>query len=1336
MKTFALPSLLVPILASLVILSGSAWALDLSDGLMYAVPVPPGQSPALDGTDKGWDLSASEPVWYSNQLAKELHAKLALNYDSANLYVYARVSLPGRKLKNINGPADPYWQGDQLELRLASDPALPRPLNMLKPDIAGSNRVCHIAIWKDTLNGVPYISIQYGGMHGGGRGRAFNPPGSQACVVEGTGEYVIEAKLPWTVLNVPDGKNPFGPGQRMTAIFGLHWLNSTWFYDVSAVYAVNPGDFAFSNWGTWGQVEFSPTGKLPPRHGTMEEAIAKAVPAPIGVPITIEVAAKSKISVNILGEHGEVLRELTGGQDVQPGKFTIYWDGKDQWGFSLPPGDYKWGAYFSNGLKARLVGFVGSSGNPPYSTEDRKGGWGGDHGVPTAVAADASGIYFGWAGSEAQAGIVKIDYAGNTLWRKTPFLQGVGGLYALASNGKYLFAVMSGTHTDLCRLDASTGVTVLFGNELGKGASMPVVAGTTPIVPPANSLPAEQGLNKDGTAPESIGAAATDKEVFVPIYSKNMIQVLDIESGQPTRTLDCPAPRGLAIDSAGNLYAVSFGTAQSPQILRFDGVQGSPKPVVTSNLVAPVGVAVDSQGRISVTDEGDSQQVKIFKADGTLLSTLGKKGGRPWAGAYDNTSYLSPSAIVADAQGGIVVTESSIPKIFDRIDLASGKTLGRWFGWPGYGVSNIGDADDPMTSYYPFEPEGFARATAPAEGQTGYPDAYWVPSKAQPDIYQTYGYQMLPYVSRLDNGKKYFIDDGNPHCVSLIDGANLLPVGYLDVRTPHDHRLPDPKTTTISMWIDSQGTHQPKPEEVTPITTLQDGSPIPPTANRADSMWVDPAGNAYLLTYNNSILEIPSDGFAANGAIRWNPTKARLIVPTVIPSLITHFGSSPRSGMQGVRVDRQGNIYTCVDANIPGLTPQLADKIKAQFPDLPQAQWCVYANPDLAKRMKEGLGHTAESNAVKFVKYGPDGKMIWIAGRKATGAPGPGEMYHFWSLAGIVDDKYCAGSSEWGPIYFYTSDGYYVDALMNDPAQLTPAGPYTFGSENFAGRIETYDKLGKVYAYDQGGIYAVDGFRKDLTVEGEKRIAGTVKLDKVYEEAEPTAVAQNLQIVPLSGDASQVATWNSAPVATLTHAQGNLATAQIGYDATNLYARIHVVDDTPLQNGADDLGAVFKGGDVVGIDLGPSGDRTKPGPGDIRLLAAMVHGKPRLLGMKVVSQQAKEPFTYFTPASGNKAFDFVGDVPGGTAALTPDADGKGYTALLTGPKSFLEIPVTAGAGLKGDVEVLLSGIGQRGLQAVSRNWLYSGGHVETTMVDDIPTEAWLYPQYWGDIGVK
>ena len=105
-----------------------------------------------------------------------------------------------------------------------------------------------------------------------------------------------------------------------------------------------------------------------------------------------------------------------------------------------------------------------------------------------------------------------------------------------------------------------------------------------------------------------------------------------------------------------------------------------------------------------------------------------------------------------------------------------------------------------------------------------------------------------------------------------------------------------------------------------------------------------------------------------------------------------------------------------------------------------------------------------------------------------------------------------------------------------------------------------------------------------------------------------------------------------------------------------------------------------------------------------------------------------------TPASGTKPFDFVGDIPGGKVVLTVDADGKGYTkAFLTVPRSFLEFPAPGGhAAIKGDVEVLLSGVKTQGLQAVSRNWLNSGGHAETTMTDDIPTEAWLYPQYWGD----
>jgi len=1337
------------VLAAGLICASPALAFDLANGLMYAVPAPKGP-PALDGSDTGWDLSGAEPIWMSNQLAKQLHGSLALNYDNDNLYVYVKVSLPGRKMINHNGPADPFWNGDCVELRLCSDPSLGYPLSNNNPVMHTSKQVCHIAFWKDTNDGKKFINIQYGGMHGGGQGKAFNPPGSKIEFTETTNQYVMQVVLPWSALNVPDGRNPFKPGSRMTTIFGLHWETPTWFYAVNAVYSSSPGDFAFMQWQDWGQVEFSPTGNLKPHHGTMEEALAAATSAPVGVPITVDVPEDGKLSLNIVGDNGEVLRDVIGGQPVKAGNYTAYWDGRDQWGFALTPGKYHWSAYFSHGLSIKLVGFVGSSGNPPYPTEDGKGGWGGDHGVPSAVAADESGLYFGWTGSEAEAQIVKIDYAGNTLWRKSPFVPGAGALRALALNGKYLFGAYSGVHSALTRLDAKTGLFVLFGNEVGKGGSVPfgpdATAGMTAIKPPDGSLPTEGGYNgggrtpapDDGTEPECLGLAATANEVFASIYSQNIIQVLDVDSGQPTRTLSCTRPRGLALDAQGNLYAVSFGTDQSPQIVRFEGVQGTAKPVVTSGLVAPVGVAVDASGQISVTDEGASQQIKTFSSDGKLVRTLGKEGGRPWAGAYDPTSYRDPSQITADKEGGLVLAESSVPKIFDRIDAASGKTLNRWFGWPGYGVANIPDADDPMTCYYAFEPEGFARATSPGDGKTGMPDAYWVPSKAgMADVGAMFG-EDFPYVNVLANGKKYFIEDADPHAVCLIDGDKFLPVGSLDFYEPNNHPRPIGRAPavpiTISVWIDRNGDHEKQPDEVTTISQVA-GKPLSRFSTRSCSMWLDEKGDAYFIG-PNTILKIPSDGFADNGAILWNPDKASYVLPTVLPSLLGH-GIGGRQGMPGLRTDSKGNIYVCLSAVAPALTPELALKIQAMFPDVPQSAWFAYATPQLAKENKEGLGHTAESNIAKFAKFSPDGKLIWTAGRKATAAPSPGEMYHFWDMAGIVGDDYVASSSEWGPLYFYTTDGFFVDALMNDPATLAPAGPYTFGSENFSGQVRAFPKLGKVFAYDQGGIYAVDGFDSNLKVSGEQRFKGTVALDKVYEEALPESqIAASLQIVPISGDIAQSATWSAAPVVTLIRNNGPLATAQVGYDNDNLYAKIHVVDDTPLQNGGNDPNVVFKSGDVVGLDLGPTGDRNKPALGDLRILAAKMQGQDRLIAMKPISKQAKQPQQYTTPASGTKPFDFVGDIPGGKVVLTVDADNKGYTALMTVPRSFLEFAITPGKPLKGDIEVLLSGIKSQGLQAVSRNWLYSGGQVQTTMVDDIPTEAWLYPQFWGDITVK
>jgi hypothetical protein len=156
----------------------------------------------------------------------------------------------------------------------------------------------------------------------------------------------------------------------------------------------------------------------------------------------------------------------------------------------------------------------------------------------------------------------------------------------------------------------------------------------------------------------------------------------------------------------------------------------------------------------------------------------------------------------------------------------------------------------------------------------------------------------------------------------------------------------------------------------------------------------------------------------------------------------------------------------------------------------------------------------------------------------------------------------------------------------------------------------------------------------------------------------------------------------------------------------------------------------------VGLSFGQSGERTQPEAGDIRLLAAMVNGKPTVVAMVPKGGKAQKTYEYFTPASGKKAFAFVGEVEGAEAKF--DATPSGYVAQLRIPLEALAgISFEAGGRLAFEAEVLCSGAGTRGLQTISRNHLYtSKGFSPAKMTDDIPAEAWLYPAQWGTMLVK
>jgi hypothetical protein len=442
-------------------------------------------------------------------------------------------------------------------------------------------------------------------------------------------------------------------------------------------------------------------------------------------------------------------------------------------------------------------------------------------------------------------------------------------------------------------------------------------------------------------------------------------------------------------------------------------------------------------------------------------------------------------------------------------------------------------------------------------------------------------------------------------------------------------------------------------------------------------------GDLFLLTMDNAVLCVPCRGFA-QGVPQWDAGAVRIAIPAIVPGLDRLF-CTYRQGLMGLRRDSKGNYYASVACN-----PE-------------------YATPEFMKYMHRGMGHTADVGAVFVMKYAPDGSLVWRVGRKAVGGMRPGEILHHWCHAGMVGDGYTVAASEWGVFTVYTSDGFYVDRLFDVPGLPGRGVPYSFGGEDFSGRIQWFPARGEVWAYNAGHAYRVLGFESDargVRVKGEWRVSGRVKLEKVQPLVFPGAVPKPLEDVRLAREGEMV-----------------VFTA-------------HVRDDTPLVNVAADLNSVFKGGDAVGFETGPAKkpaalpERNPKGRhvGFTRILAARVGGKDRVVAMKPFTNGLKKPQEYATPAGGTAAFEFVGEVPGAKAELVPDADGKGYSARVAVPAAFLELDFAK--PVFWEAEALFSGIGGRGVGTVRRVYLHSPESSQTSMTDDTPTEARLYPAGW------
>ena len=895
-----------------LVLSASAGNM-CPDGIANAVPVKDGRPPVIDGMLDDWDLSGEEPCWNAEQNADEQYAKLAFMYDEVNFYISVRMGLYDHEYTNNNRPADRYWNGDVVQVRLCTDPKLKLPLERVQSDnILAANT------WKNTADGKDHLFITSRPNWDGTMKDL--PEGSAVKVATAGKSCTMEARVPWRALHVPDGKCPYAPGEAMAAVVDVKWHPGSDGHYTALIYENDPGAFAFLNLHTWGRIRFSPKGGLPPKSKTLEDVARAAraaanAPRVTSTPIKVAMPKKGKLSVNIVDDSGWVVKELVGGELHDAGDVTVYWDGRDSLGFPCETGrTYKWKAYMHDGLDWEYVGTVGVSGNPPYETPDKKGGWGADHGPAVGSAADETGRYFIWHMAEGGKGIVKTGFDGEVAWRVSPFVAGgFCPFSAVAVDSGRVWIVLERDDADrkseLIHLDAATGNYELFPD--GRG-SIPISVSKTAL-----DLPYRRDFRLN-----SVGVAAIGGRVYVSDTMGDRVLVLDAETGAERGELRVKHPRGICRFGGGLLVALAGG-----DVVKL-GLDGKCERLF-GGLELPFGVAAASDSEVFVSDHGGSHQVKRFVRGASgwrLAGAFGKKGGRADIGTIDKTSYRYPAGLAVDRTGTLLVPEMGAPKIVNLVESATGRILRKYYGYTSYAPTTFPDCDNPREVYYSLAgPDSFARASLKEGSIVGEPDACWDFEAVGEPCGGAVSTMNTPYVARMDNGLKYIVADGGPGfgCGGYGTdykteygtwGRPLVRIDPRDVLTPvacvwNTGREGD----ALLVWCDRNADGRIGKDELDPLTgacgeryrwALQNGS-----------MYVDANGDCYITTQNQRIVRLRNRGWNSAGAPDWDVKGAEIAIPDILPGAHVHSGW--RFGFLGMRRDRAGNTYAAINCNYP-----------------------------------------------------------------------------------------------------------------------------------------------------------------------------------------------------------------------------------------------------------------------------------------------------------------------------------------------------------------------------------------------------------------------------------
>ncbi len=1254
----------------------SASALQTDNHGIHAVPA--GGKVVIDGKLDDWDLSGRITMCYDVLSLKDIYSgSVAMMYDADALYVsiYWKDPIPMGNSHDPQFQAGKGWAGDCVQLRVKTD------------------RITHVTAWYFGRKQEPFINLDYGKSltepFGGGSKNLFRKDGwklddgaEMAFLKDADGKgYVQEIKLPWKLITLD---KTYAAGHSFRCGIELLWGEADWpihRYADNLADGTTSREFFWTAHNSWGQVILEDKGRLtlPPQPWDNPPG-AEKMEGPVA--IGYDLPKDSRVTIAIDDQNGKRIRNLLPSAERKAGNNSDLWDCLDDDGNIVPPGKYSAKILTHDGLHLKYVLSFASPGNPGWQTADGRGAYYGDHTAPQAVAAGGELLALACPMGEAGQHLIGIDMNGQRQWGLANRMFGVSDRVSLATDGKILWIASSEGKGRffIWRCDLKTGAYAAWNQKDKDGKDV------------LDLLICE----KDGGA-QCRTIALHDGKLAVIMAADKKILVLNADTGTVEKELkDMPenmaacayTPDGKLCVAAGlSLYNIDISSGKAEKIM--DGLED------------PRGIAVDRDGKVYISQRGHKMNVEIFDAKGKKLGEIGKVGGRPAFGFFDENGMLNPAQIAIDSQKRLwVAEEDKQPKRTSVWNCSDGKFVFDLIGTTAYAAGG---------SINPFDhTRGFSEQVEyrlDLEKQKFRPlytlsdslgtGCDWVTQYSRADgreyiqIRSTARDSSMVkiYLRQKDGSWRHVAEWGNVGLGKTIDEPY-----HKDWNQKFNKPLFEGIFGKAFLWVDRNDDGAAQREEIQ-TKDISLGRYYWGQAMGDDLTVVIPQGGN-----TKDFLVFRPQGFTAGGTPLFSFDAMTKITPQ---------GDMGGEGM--IAVGRDGRVYL---------------------------------------------------NQSPLQAMAPDGKILWTYPSKYVSVHGshnapaamPGLLIGPSSIYGrakINDDIgevfYLNGNL--GQNFIFTEDGLWVQSLYNDcrgwfdvPAQATPGMPcdaMTAGGESFGGAF---------CRSDDGKFYTVGGGTAAIVME----ITG---LDSLKRSSRPVEVkesdisaAQDLKI-KRAAQTTGKKTYSIKPAQAPFPADGNIdawdmaknsieiqsgynkiATIKAAYDDTNLYLAYQVSDGSPLKNAGQNEKLMFITGDCVDMMLRADPEAKDPNcvKGDMRLLMTMKDGKPlAVLYEPVAPGAAKEQNAVFSSPWRSIPMDRVRicEFP---IAMKPVQGGYVVTAAV--PLSLLGIDSLKGKTLHGDFGVL--GSDSAGQECTSRNYW---SNKSTNNTNDVPDEAILAPSLWGEL---